>query len=70
MPNDRREDRIREIDRRVAELDALLDKFRQNISSGKDPNVLSADAMIYWGDHQLSVTLCSRNATGRIDVFA
>jgi hypothetical protein len=53
MPNDRREDRLREIDRRVAELDALLDKFCNNVSSGNDPNILSADAMIYWSDHQL-----------------
>jgi len=43
MPDDRREDRIREIDRRVAELDALLEKFRNNVSGRKDPNVLSAD---------------------------
>jgi len=43
MPDDRREDRIREIDRRVAELDTLLEKFRNNVSSRKDPNVLSAD---------------------------
>ena len=53
MPDHRREDRIGEIDRRVAELDALLHKFRNNISSGKDRNVLSADEMIYWADHQL-----------------
>jgi len=43
MPDDRREDCIREIDRRVAELDALLEKFRNNVSGRKDPNVLSAD---------------------------
>jgi hypothetical protein len=53
MPAGRREDRICEIDRRVAELDALLDKFRNNVSSVKDPTVLSADAMIYWSDHHL-----------------
>jgi hypothetical protein len=56
MPDERTEDRVREIDRRVAELDALLDKFRNTVSSnsgGKGPNVLSADEIIYWADHQL-----------------
>lgn len=56
MPDDRTEDRIREIDRRVAELDAMLDKFRNTASPNNgrtNPEVLSADEMIYWADHQL-----------------
>ena len=53
MPEDPKEERIRKIDRRVAELDALLAKYRDTVSSKNSANVLSADTMIYWADHQL-----------------
>jgi len=55
MSDDRTDDRIREIDRRVAELDILLGKFRNTLvqRTAENPNFLSADEMIHWADHRL-----------------
>ena len=47
MPDERTEARIREIDRRVAELEALLDKFRNSIAANRDGNGS------YWSQLQL-----------------
>jgi hypothetical protein len=38
MPNEGTEARIREIDRRVAELDAMLDQFRNTVAANRDGN--------------------------------
>ena len=55
MRDARTEDRIREIDRRVAELDALLGKQHDAATSnngGSDPRIKSQDDMIYWANRR------------------
>jgi hypothetical protein len=49
--NNAKEERIREIDRCVSEIDALLGKYQG--AKGKDPPVLSKGEMIYWADRRL-----------------
>jgi hypothetical protein len=54
--NNAKEERIREIDRLVSEIDALLGKGREgknSINGGHDPGILSEGEMIYWADRQL-----------------
>ena len=49
--NNAKEERIREIDRRVSEIDALFGKYPD--ANGKDPRVLSEGEMLYWADRHL-----------------
>jgi hypothetical protein len=48
--NNAKEERIREIDRRVSEIDVLLGKFQN--ASGNNPRFLSEGEMIYWSDRR------------------
>jgi hypothetical protein len=50
--NDVKEERIREIDRRVNEIDALFGKC-QDAGGKKEPRVLSESEMLYWADRHL-----------------
>jgi hypothetical protein len=66
MPDARTEERIREIDRRVAELDALLAKQQDATISnngGSDPRIKSQDEMIYWAIGGRNAIPCWQSAT-------
>jgi hypothetical protein len=49
---DAKEERIREIDRRVTEIDALFEKY-QDAGGKKDFRFLSESEMLYWADRHL-----------------
>jgi hypothetical protein len=50
-PNNANEERIREIDLRVSEIDALLSKYHE--AKNSMPRALSEGEMIYWADRHL-----------------